>query len=181
MEERIVKMEDVREMRSNIAEGMLKHGFSFLNDNDTLDDEAIGTQGSVEVRIDVRLHGKGIERPQNGQEMLPLTFSIPIWQLLDRQRVMQMEGVCIYLLERRITVDGKDVWFTPKEFDLLVYLMENANRVIGRQKLLEELWDDTYSGDERTVDTHIKCLRAKLGEYGKHIITARKVGYKLSM
>ena len=181
MQERIVKMEDVKEIRSCIAEGMLKQGFSFLSDTNALDDEAIGTQGSVEVRIDVRLHGKGIERPQNGQELLPLTFCIPISQMLERQRVLQMEGVCVYLQERRITVDGKDVWFTPKEFDLLVYLMENANRVMGRQKLLEELWDDTYSGDERTVDTHIKCLRAKLGGYGKHIITARKVGYKLSL
>lgn len=87
-------------------------------------------------------------------------------------------GLKIQYRERMVTVDGKKIITTPKEFDLLYYLMKNANIVLTRDQIICTVWDMDYTGDDRTVDTHIKCLRAKLGPYAKCITTVRKVGYK---
>ncbi len=87
-------------------------------------------------------------------------------------------GIQILYRERSILVDGQRIITTPKEFDLLYYLVKNANIVLTRDQIICTVWDMDYSGDDRTVDTHIKCLRAKLGKYAKCIVTVRKVGYK---
>ena len=67
---------------------------------------------------------------------------------------------------------------TPKEYDLLFFLVRNANIALTRDKLLEEVWGYDFYGDDRTVDTHIKMLRNSLGEFRSHIITLRGMGYK---
>ena len=87
-------------------------------------------------------------------------------------------GVKVLYRERTVTVDGKKIITTPKEFDLLYYLIRNTNIVLARDQIICTVWDMDYAGDDRTVDTHIKCLRAKLGPYAKCIVTVRKVGYK---
>ncbi len=87
-------------------------------------------------------------------------------------------GLQVLYRERTVVVDGKKIITTPKEFDLLYYLMKNCNIVLSRDQIICTVWDMDYSGDDRTVDTHIKCLRAKLGPYAKCIRTVRKVGYK---
>ncbi len=87
-------------------------------------------------------------------------------------------GVRVLYRERTVLVDGKRIITTPKEFDLLYYLIKNQNIVLTRDQIICTVWDMDYNGDDRTVDTHIKCLRAKLGPYAKCIVTVRKVGYK---
>lgn len=67
---------------------------------------------------------------------------------------------------------------TPKEFELLQFLLQRAGRVVSREQFLSELWSYDYYGDDRTVDTHVKMLRASLGEYRKFIVTVRGIGYK---
>ncbi len=91
---------------------------------------------------------------------------------------VQVGGVEILYRERAVTVDGRRIVTTPKEFDLLYYLLKNVNIALTRDQIICTVWEMDYSGDDRTVDTHIKCLRAKLGPYAKCIITVRKVGYK---
>ena len=82
--------------------------------------------------------------------------------------------------ERRIvTVDGAAVSLTFKEYELLHYLLVNANIVLNREKILETVWGYDYEGESRTLDMHIKSLRQKLGVAGEHIKTIRNVGYKL--
>lgn len=92
--------------------------------------------------------------------------------------VLTFEGLEIDLLGRVVTVDGNRVELTPKEIDLLIYLMNNKNIALSRQQLLEEVWNYDYFGDDRTVDTHIKMLRHNLGNYRDHIVTVRGMGYK---
>ncbi len=87
-------------------------------------------------------------------------------------------GLKVLYRERSIVVDDKRIVTTPKEFDLLYYLMKNRNIVLTRDQIICTVWDMDYCGDDRTVDTHIKCLRAKIGPYAKNIVTIRKVGYK---
>jgi DNA-binding response OmpR family regulator len=87
-------------------------------------------------------------------------------------------GVTVKYRERIVLIDGEKAVLTPKEFDLLYYLLQNKNIVLSRSQILSTVWDWDYFGDDRTVDTHIKCLRSKIGECGKKIVTVRKIGYK---
>ncbi len=91
------------------------------------------------------------------------------------------EGLDVNVDARTLSIDGEKVLITPKEFDLLVYLMMNKNTAIHRDVLLEHVWNYTYFGDDRTVDTHIKMLRHNLKDYRKFIVTVRGTGYKFEV
>jgi len=94
------------------------------------------------------------------------------------ENMLSLAGIDVNRLSRTVTVEGEEVILTHKEFELLVYLMENKGIVLSRQHLLDQLWGYDYFGDDRTVDTHIKKLRNKLGDKAKHIGTVIRVGYK---
>lgn len=81
--------------------------------------------------------------------------------------------------QRTVTYQHNRLMLTPKEFDLLYYLLNNRNIALSREQILNAVWGYDYYGDTRTVDTHIKCLRSKLGDFGDTIKTIRKFGYKL--
>ena len=103
--------------------------------------------------------------------------------VLDRTRrtdnsIMNFGGLRIDAAGRSVTVDGEKANLTPKEIDLLLYLVEHRNTALSRTKLLEEVWNYDYFGDDRTVDTHIKMLRHNLGPYRDYIVTVRGMGYK---
>jgi len=88
------------------------------------------------------------------------------------------EGLEVDISGREVYVNGNKASMTPKEYDLLFYLVRNKNIALSRDKLLEEVWGYDFFGDDRTVDTHIKMLRNSLGEYRKFIVTLRGMGYK---
>jgi two-component system, OmpR family, response regulator len=95
--------------------------------------------------------------------------------------VIQHDGLRIDPVGRDVIVDQTEVSLTAKEFDLLYLLASHPGRVFSRNYLLDRLWGDTYSGFERTVDTHIQRLRRKLGGSGSvadRIVTLWGVGYK---
>lgn len=91
---------------------------------------------------------------------------------------LQYEGLEIDIAGREVYVDGQRASMTPKEYDLLFYLVKNKGLALTRDKLLEEVWGYDFFGDDRTVDTHIKMLRGSLGVYRKFIVTLRGMGYK---
>ena len=91
---------------------------------------------------------------------------------------MEFEGLKIDLDGRVVFVDDEIVELTPKEYDLLVYMVKNKNIALSRDKLLNQVWGYDFYGEDRTVDTHIKMLRNSIKEYRKFIITVRGVGYK---
>ena len=78
-------------------------------------------------------------------------------------------------------VDGAKANMTPKEYELLFYLVKNNGLAISREKLLTEVWGYDFYGDDRTVDTHIKMLRSSLGPYRDKIVTLRGLGYKIEL
>lgn len=92
--------------------------------------------------------------------------------------VIRYKGLVINFAARDVTIDGKRVQMTPKEYDILFYLAKNMNIAMSREKLLEEVWGFDFYGDDRTVDTHIKMLRNSLGPYRDLIVTLRGMGYK---
>jgi DNA-binding response OmpR family regulator len=93
--------------------------------------------------------------------------------------VWKCGGLYVNLTARDIKIDGERVNLTPKECDLLFYLIDNRSVALSRQRLLQEVWGYDFYGDERTVDTHIKTLRMKLGPYKDIIVTLRGLGYRL--
>lgn len=92
--------------------------------------------------------------------------------------VLRFNGLEINKAARTVSVDGKRIELTPKEYELLFYLIENRNIALSRDKLLSDIWGYDFFGDDRTIDTHIKNLRNNLGPYRDYIVTLRGVGYK---
>lgn len=97
---------------------------------------------------------------------------------LNGHDVFQVEGLCVDFTGRTVSVDGKRADLSPKEYDLLFYLVRNRNIALEREKLITEVWGYDYYGDDRTLDTHIKLLRSSLGEYRRFLVTLRGVGYR---
>jgi len=77
-----------------------------------------------------------------------------------------------------VTVAGEKVDLSPKEYELLTYFIDNAGQALGRDQILNAVWDYDYFGDVRTVDTHVKRLRSKLGPAAEFIQTVRGIGYR---
>lgn len=90
-------------------------------------------------------------------------------------------GIVIDKSAHIVTIDGKNADLSLKEFELLEYLMSNVGVALSREKILNNVWNYDYYGDSRTIDSHIKKLRKKLGKKGNHIQTVRGLGYKFEM
>jgi len=88
-----------------------------------------------------------------------------------------ISGIDIDVAARKVFIDGKRVELTPKEYDLLMFMIKNKNIALSRNQLLSEVWGYEFFGDDRTVDTHIKMLRNSIGPYRDLISTVRGVGY----
>lgn len=93
----------------------------------------------------------------------------------------EFEGLEIDVTARTVSIDEERINLTPKEFDLLVYLVIHENQALSRDVLLDKVWNYNYYGDYRTVDTHIKMLRQNLGPYRDYIKTVRGTGYKFEV
>lgn len=92
--------------------------------------------------------------------------------------IYTFKGLVIDFSARIVTVDGKRAEMTPKEYELLFYMVRNKGLALTRENLISEVWGYDFFGDERTLDTHIKLLRKSLGEYNRCIVTLRGVGYR---
>lgn len=96
----------------------------------------------------------------------------------ERTDIFEAEGLTIDFAGRIVTIDGERANLSPKEYELLFYMVRNRNIALYREKLLSEVWGYDFFGDDRTLDTHIKLLRKSLGVYSKFIVTLRGVGYR---
>lgn len=94
------------------------------------------------------------------------------------KNVLTFEGLEIDITGRNVLVNGQKAELTPKEYELLFYMVKNKGVALSRERLLQDVWGFDFYGDDRTVDTHIKMLRSNLKEYRKFIITLRSLGYK---
>lgn len=92
--------------------------------------------------------------------------------------VVQLEGLSADITARTVSINGKRIDMSPKEYDLFFYMLKNRNIALTREKLITEVWGYDFYGDDRTLDTHIKLLRRSLGEYSRYIVTLRGVGYR---
>ena len=95
--------------------------------------------------------------------------------------LLSMGGIAIDKAAHMVTVDGERIDLSYKEFELLTYFVENAGIALSREKILNHVWNYDYFGDARTIDTHVKKLRAKIGEKGEYIKTIWGMGYKFEV
>jgi DNA-binding response OmpR family regulator len=98
-----------------------------------------------------------------------------------KEDIKDFDGIIIDKVSHKVTVDGKEVDMSMKEFELLVYLTDNLGIALSREKILNSVWNYDYFGDSRTIDSHIKKVRKKLGKKGAHIQTVRGLGYKFEL
>lgn len=94
---------------------------------------------------------------------------------------LNLGGICIDKAAHQVTVDGREIELSYKEFELLSYFAENQGIALSREKILNNVWNYDYFGDARTIDTHVKKLRSKLGEKGDLIKTIWGMGYKFEV
>ena len=99
----------------------------------------------------------------------------------NTKEIKNYDGIEIDQEGRTVTVDGKQIELSLREYELLIYLIENENIALSRDKILNNVWNYDYYGDSRTIDSHIKKIRHKLGKKGKYIKTMRGVGYKFEL
>ncbi len=99
----------------------------------------------------------------------------------DTKELKDYGGIVIDQEGRTVTVDGKPIEMSLREYELLNYLVDNENIALSRDKILNNVWNYDYYGDSRTIDSHIKKIRHKLGKKGKYIETMRGVGYKFEV
>ena len=114
----------------------------------------------------------------------PAILVTRVKNILKRTGNLKQDKINFRMLEinpgnRSVKMDGEEVVLTPKEFELLNYMILNKNIVLSRDRILENIWGYDYEGDERTVDTHIKCLRNKLYLCKDYIKTVSKIGYTI--
>ena len=94
---------------------------------------------------------------------------------------MDVGGICIDKAARQVTIDGREIELSYKEFELLSYFVENQGIALSREKILNNVWNYDYFGDARTIDTHVKKLRSKMGKKGDYIKTIWGMGYKFEV
>ena len=99
--------------------------------------------------------------------------------LLTNEDIISAGGIELNKSAHQVKIDGKDIELSFKEFELLAYFMENQGIALSREKILNNVWNYDYFGDARTIDTHVKKLRSKLGEKGELIKTIWGMGYKI--
>lgn len=94
---------------------------------------------------------------------------------------LEIGGICINKAAHTVSIDGKELELSFKEFELLTYFVENQGLALSRETILNHVWNYNYFGDARTIDTHVKKLRNKMGEKGNYIKTVWGMGYKFEV
>ena len=92
--------------------------------------------------------------------------------------IVTIQDMVVDFTARQVTIEGRPLELSPKEYELLFYMVKNRGIALTRDKLISEVWGFDFFGDDRTLDTHIKLLRKQLGDYARYITTLRGVGYR---
>ena len=196
---KILIVEDEKRMQSIIVEYMQKGGYTCITADDGVEALTILKSNNIDLMIlDIILTAKGEEEDKlKGYEygaddyitkpFSPKVLLAKVNALLRRyttdipKNSLSLGKIFIMVASRQVYVEDKLIDLTYKEFELLRLFMENPNQVFSREKLLNCIWGYDFEGNTRTVDTHIKTLRKKLGSEGHHIVTLIRSGYKFEV
>ena len=119
-----------------------------------------------------------VTKPFSPKELMARIKAILNRTTTSLPNIYTLENLEVNFSSHTVKIDNKLIYLTPKEYDILIYLIKNKEIAISREQLLSNVWGYDFFGDDRTVDTHIKMLRNNLGTYRNHIVTIRGLGYK---
>lgn len=119
-----------------------------------------------------------VVKPFSNKELMMRVHAVLNRTYKKKEENFVLDGLVIDYSARLVTIDQERIQLSPKEYELLLYLVENRGIALTRQQLLSNVWGYDFFGDDRTLDTHIKLLRKSLKEYNKYIVTLRGVGYR---
>lgn len=122
-----------------------------------------------------------VTKPFSPKELMARVKAIVERSRGMKHAVYTFPGLVLDLTGRTLSIDGERINVTPKEFDLLAFMIQHQHQALSRDTLLDKVWNYNYYGDYRTVDTHIKMLRQNLGPYRDYIVTVRGTGYKFEV
>ena len=198
---KILVVDDESRMRKLVRDFLVKSNFEVLEAGDGEEALDIFWQVCREIRVNsqvpiIMLTARGDERDElqgfqlGVDEYISKPFSPKILvarveailrrtNQLGQDEALTCGGITVDKTAHRVIIDGKDVDLSYKEFELLTYFMENKGIALSREKILNNVWNYDYFGDARTIDTHVKKLRSKLGEEGNLIKTIWGMGYKM--
>lgn len=176
MKNKILAAQQEDAARRLVSTALLREGFSpVLSEEES--NRLEGGERKVVITYQIRVTGSGSTAPvqtitmvAKPEELLACTGSLR----MDR---VEFGRLAISYKARSVTIGERELCLTLKEFELLAYLAYHKNLVLTRSQLLGAVWEMDYQGDIRTVDSHIKCLRQKLEEYARCIVTVRGIGY----
>ena len=189
----ILIVDDESRMRKLIKDFLAVKGFCILEAEDG--EKALQVYEENSQKIDLilldvmmpKLDGWSVLRQIRQTSKVPIIMLTARGEAIlkrtqgDTKEVKDYGGIEIDKEGRTVTVDGKVLELSLREYELLVYLVENENIALSRDKILNNVWNYDYYGDSRTIDSHIKKIRHKLGKRGKYIKTMRGVGYKFEV
>ena len=118
-----------------------------------------------------------IKKPFSVMELISRVKALLRRTLADEVKELCLDGIVVNNAKHEVSIDGKSVELTYKEYELLSLFIANRGIVLTREIIMDEVWGTDYEGETRTIDMHVKTLRHKLGEYGSRIKTIRNVGY----
>ena len=122
-----------------------------------------------------------ISKPFSPKILVARVEAIPKRTGKNEKEIKDLGGIQIDKEGRTVSVDGKPIELSLREYELLLYLVQNENIALSRDKILNNVWNYDYYGDTRTIDSHVKKIRHKLGKKGKYIKTIRGIGYKFEV
>ena len=122
-----------------------------------------------------------VTKPFSTKELVARVKSLLKKKIKTASEIINIYGLMINTVSRQVIINEKEIELCPKEYDLLLYFIDNKNVALSRQMILDRIWGYDYFGDARTVDTHIKRLRQKICKYGELITTVRGLGYRFEV
>ena len=189
----ILVVDDESRMRKLIKDFLNAKGYNILEAEDgekalevfEAEKEKIGL-----ILLDVmmpKLDGWSVLRQIRQESKVPIIILVARVEAIlkrvngDKKELKDYNGIKIDEAGRTVSVDGKQIELSLREYELLKYLVDNENIALSRDKILNNVWNYDYYGDSRTIDSHIKKIRHKIGKKGKYIKTIRGVGYKFEV
>ncbi|MCR5678490.1 MAG: response regulator transcription factor [Agathobacter sp.] len=120
-----------------------------------------------------------IKKPFSVMELISRVKALLRRTMPDKVKKLDLDGLSVNMEKHEVSIDGKTIELTHKEYELLSLFIMNRGIVLTREIIMDEVWGTDYEGETRTIDMHVKTLRRKLGEYGSRIKTIRNVGYRI--
>ena len=181
---KILVVDDESRMRKLVRDFLVKKDFEVLEagDGEEALDVFYNEKNIALVILDVmmpKMNGWDVCREIRENSKVPIIMLTA--KGAENDELLGFEGIVVDKAAHQVTVDGKPIELSYKEFELLTYFVENAGIALSREKILNNVWNYDYFGDARTIDTHVKKLRSKLGDKGEYIKTVWGMGYKLEV